>query len=162
MSEWGESPAFRRAAAAGRAVGAAMTRRVLVDRGFARHRRRRGPHAGARGDRIAIHARTHAAAARLNAELGGGHLPIAADLSTVDTVAGAGRQCGARPRRHRRARPQRRGVRGAAIARTPYPDWLAAWRRVLEINLLASAALAHRVVDHLLHRPKARPAGGSC
>jgi NAD(P)-dependent dehydrogenase (short-subunit alcohol dehydrogenase family) len=44
------------------------------------------------------------------------------------------------------------------ITATPYEAWMAGWRRVLEVNLLASAALAHRVVDHLVHRPEG-PAG---
>jgi 3-oxoacyl-[acyl-carrier protein] reductase len=45
------------------------------------------------------------------------------------------------------------------VATSTFEEWIAAWRRLLDVNLLAGAALAHRVVDHLIHRP-AGPAGG--
>lgn len=113
----------------------------------------------ARGDRVAIHARGTAAAQRLNAELGGGHVALAADLSTVDTVpalvdAAVDALGGIDVLVHNAAVYEEQ-----PIAHTPYPEWIAAWRRVLEVNLLAGAALAHRVVDHLLRRPEG-PAGG--
>lgn len=127
-----------------RGIGAAVVRRMAAG-----------------GDRVAIHCRAGVEAAHaLRAELpGDGHLVVAADLTEqaavpalVDEVV--------------------RGLGGIdvlvhnagvyaeqPIATTPYEEWMVGWRRVLEANLFASAALAHRVVDHLIHRPGG-PAGG--
>jgi 3-oxoacyl-[acyl-carrier protein] reductase len=45
------------------------------------------------------------------------------------------------------------------VATTTFEDWIQTWRRVLDVNLVAGAALAHRVVDHLINRPEG-PDGG--
>jgi 3-oxoacyl-[acyl-carrier protein] reductase len=114
----------------------------------------------ARGDRVAIHCRAGVEAAQvLRAEIGGdGHLVVAADLADRAAVPGLVEEVV-------------RGLGGIdvlvhnagiyaeqPIATTPYEEWMAAWRRVLEVNLFAGAALAHQVVDHLIHRPEG-PAG---
>ena len=114
-----------------------------------------------RGDRVAIHCRSDVAAAtRLRDELAGdGHVIVTAELADtneistlVDTVV-----------------TELGGVDVLVhiagifvdhpVATTSFEDWITTWRRVLDVNLLAGAALAHRVVDHLLHRQEG-PAGG--
>lgn len=127
-----------------RGIGAAICRRLA-----------------AHGDRLAIHCRADVAAAeRLRAELpGDDHVIVTADLADTeriatlvdDVVAGLG---GVDVLVHNA------GVFfDHPIATTSYTDWLTAWRQVLDVNLLSGAAVAHRVVDHLLHRPEG-PTGG--
>ncbi|HEX3592670.1 MAG TPA: SDR family oxidoreductase [Pseudonocardiaceae bacterium] len=127
-----------------RGIGAAICRRLA-----------------ARGDRLAIHCRADVATAqRLRDELDDdSHLVVSADLTIPenavqlvdDVVTGLG------------------GidvlVHNAGIfvyhpiADTSFDEWLATWRRTLDVNLVAGAALVHRVAHHLIHRP-AGPAGG--
>ncbi len=40
------------------------------------------------------------------------------------------------------------------IASTPYAQWQAAWRQVLDVNVHGTANVTWCVVDHLLHRPE--------
>jgi 3-oxoacyl-[acyl-carrier protein] reductase len=127
-----------------RGIGAAICRRLA-----------------ARGDRIAIHCRSDVdAAERLRAELpDDGHVIVAADLADtngisalVDTVVA---DLGGIDVLVHNA-----GIfLDHPVASTTFEDWIATWRRVLDVNLLAGAALAHRVVDHLLRRPQG-PDGG--
>lgn len=116
----------------------------------------------ARGDRLAIHCKADLKAAdRLRDELPGGdeHVILVADLADpkaieplVDVVVG-----------HLGGIDVWVHSAGVFIhqpvASTPFDEWMASWREVLEINLLAAAGLAHRVVDHMLHRPEG-PEGG--
>lgn len=127
-----------------RGIGAAICRRLA-----------------ARGDRLAIHCRADVAAAeRLRSELpGDDHVIVAADLADTDRIADlvddVVRQLGGIDVLVHNA-----GIFfGHPIATTSYADWLATWRQVLDVNLLSGAALAHRFVDHLLHRGHG-PAGG--
>jgi 3-oxoacyl-[acyl-carrier protein] reductase len=127
-----------------RGIGAAISRRLA-----------------AQGDRLAIHCRSDVGSAqRLRAELDGDdHVIVPADLADTGTISPL----------VDRVVAELGGidvlVHNAGIfthhpiVTTGYDDWLASWRRVLDVNLLAGAALAHRVVDHLVHRP-AGPAGG--
>jgi NAD(P)-dependent dehydrogenase (short-subunit alcohol dehydrogenase family) len=127
-----------------RGIGAAISRRLA-----------------AQGDRLAIHCRSDIQTAdRLRAELDGDdHVIMAADLADTDSIAPLVDMVVA----------ELGGidvlVHNAGIfthhpiVTTTYDDWLASWRQVLDVNLLSGAALAHRVVDHLVHR-SAGPAGG--
>jgi NAD(P)-dependent dehydrogenase (short-subunit alcohol dehydrogenase family) len=121
-----------------RGIGAAICRRLA-----------------ARGDRIAIHCRTGVASAeRLRDELGDGHAVVTADLADTDSIAPlmdtvVAELGGVDVLVHNA------GIFvGHPIATSSYDDWLATWRRTLDVNLVAGAALAHRFVDHLLHRPE--------
>jgi 3-oxoacyl-[acyl-carrier protein] reductase len=142
-------------------TGSGVRRRVLVtggSRGIGAAISRR---LAARGDRLAIHCRSDVEAAqRLRADLDGDdHVIATADLADTATISPL----------VDRVVAELGGidvlVHNAGIfthhpiVTTAYDDWLAAWRQVLDVNLLAGAALAHRVVDHLVHRP-AGPAGG--
>jgi 3-oxoacyl-[acyl-carrier protein] reductase len=142
-----ETSARRRVLVTGgsRGIGAAVCRRLA-----------------ARGDRLAIHCRAdRAAAERLRAELPDpdGHTIVVADLADqsaivplVDVVVG---DLGGIDVLVHSA-----GVFvHQPVASTTFDEWMTSWRRVLEINLLAAAGVAHRVVDHLLHRPEG-PEGG--
>jgi NAD(P)-dependent dehydrogenase (short-subunit alcohol dehydrogenase family) len=127
-----------------RGIGAAICRRLA-----------------AQGDQLAIHCRSDVAAAtRLRADLpGDGHVIVTADLADtigiktlVDTVVA---DLGGIDVLIHNA-----GIfLGHPVATTTFEEWIETWRRVLDMNLLAGAALAHRVVDHLIHRP-AGPEGG--
>jgi 3-oxoacyl-[acyl-carrier protein] reductase len=128
-----------------RGIGAAVCRRLA-----------------ARGDWLAIHCRAdQESAERLRSSLPGGdeHLILVADLADpkaiaplVDVVVGDFGGIDV-------------WVHSAGVfvdqpvASTPFDEWMASWRQVIEINLLAAAGLAHRVVDHMLHRPEG-PEGG--
>jgi 3-oxoacyl-[acyl-carrier protein] reductase len=127
-----------------RGIGAAICRRLA-----------------AQGDRLAIHCRTDTKTAdRLRAELDGdGHVIMAADLADTDSIAplvdGVAEELGGIDVLVHNA-----GIfTHHPIVDTPYEEWLAAWRQVLDVNLLAGAALAHRVVHHLVRRPEG-PDGG--
>jgi 3-oxoacyl-[acyl-carrier protein] reductase len=127
-----------------RGIGAAICRRLA-----------------AQGDRIAIHCRADIAAAdRLRSELDGdGHIILAADLVDTDAVTPlvdtAVAELGGIDVLVHNA-----GIFvHQPVVTTGFDEWIASWRRVLDVNLLAGAALAHRVVDHLTHRPEG-PAGG--
>ncbi|HEX3648815.1 MAG TPA: SDR family oxidoreductase [Pseudonocardiaceae bacterium] len=142
-----DTSAHRRVLVTGgsRGIGAAICRRLA-----------------ARGDRLAIHCRTDKGAAeRLRDELPNSdeHFILVADLADpnsirplVDVVAGDFGGIDV-------------FVHNAGIfvhqpvATTTFDEWMASWRRVLEVNLLAAAGLAHGVIDHMLHRPEG-PAGG--
>jgi NAD(P)-dependent dehydrogenase (short-subunit alcohol dehydrogenase family) len=127
-----------------RGIGAAICRRLA-----------------GQGDRIAIHCRSDVdAATRLRAELpGDGHVIVAADLADTNGISALVDQVVA----------ELGGidvlVHNAGIfvdhpvATTPFDEWIETWRRVLDVNLLAGAALAHRMVDHLIHRADG-PDGG--
>jgi NAD(P)-dependent dehydrogenase (short-subunit alcohol dehydrogenase family) len=127
-----------------RGIGAAICRRLA-----------------GQGDRLAIHCRSDVDTAhRLRAELGGAdHVVVAAELADTDGI----------PALVDSVVEQLGGidvlVHNAGIflhhpvATTSFPDWVDTWRRVLDVNLLSGAALAHRVVDHLLHREEG-PDGG--
>lgn len=142
-----ETSAPRRVLVTGgsRGIGAAVCRRLA-----------------ARGDRLAIHCRANLRAAeRLRAELPNSddHIILAADLADpksivplVDVVAG---DFGGVDVLVHSA-----GVFvDQPVATTTFDEWMASWRQVMEINLLAAAGLAHQVVNHLLHRPQG-PDGG--
>jgi 3-oxoacyl-[acyl-carrier protein] reductase len=108
----------------------------------------------AAGDRIAVHCRADKAAAEsVRAELpGDGHTIVTADLGAADTVPelvdGVVAELGGIDVLVHNA-----GVFfDHPIVTTSYADWLAAWRRVLDVNLVSGAALAHRVVEHWLSR----------
>jgi NAD(P)-dependent dehydrogenase (short-subunit alcohol dehydrogenase family) len=127
-----------------RGIGAAICRRLA-----------------AQGDRIAIHCRsTVAAADRLRSELDGtGHIIVAADLEDTDSisplvdtvVADLG---GIDVLVHNA------GIFvNHPVVTTSFDEWITSWRQVLDVNLISGAALAHRVVDHLVHRPEG-PEGG--
>lgn len=127
-----------------RGIGAAISRRLA-----------------GHGDRIAIHCRSDLASAEaLRAELpGDGHVIVSGDLGDVDAI----------PSLVDTALAELGGidvlVHNAGIfldhpiTTTSFDEWITLWRRVLDVNLLSGAALAHRVVDHLVHRPDG-PAGG--
>jgi NAD(P)-dependent dehydrogenase (short-subunit alcohol dehydrogenase family) len=127
-----------------RGIGAAICRRLA-----------------AQGDRLAIHCRSDVAAAtRLRAELpGDDHVIVTADLADTNGISAL----------VDRVVADLGGVdvliHNAGIfldhpvATTTFDDWIEAWRQVMDVNLLAGAALAHRVVDHLINRP-AGPGGG--
>jgi 3-oxoacyl-[acyl-carrier protein] reductase len=123
-----------------RGIGAAICRRLA-----------------AQGDRIAIHCRSDVTAAEaVRAELAGdGHAVVAADLGDLDRIPGlvdtvVAELGGVDVLVHNA------GVFfDHPIATTSYIDWLTAWRRVLDVNLLSGAALAHRVVEHWLGRAAA-------
>ncbi len=127
-----------------RGIGAAVCRRLA-----------------ARGDRLAIHCRSDIAAAeRLRADLpDADHAVVTADLADtngisalVDTVVA--RLGGIDVLVHNA------GIfLHSPVVTTTFEDWVATWRQVLDVNLLSGAALAHQVVDHLLHRPEG-PDGG--
>jgi NAD(P)-dependent dehydrogenase (short-subunit alcohol dehydrogenase family) len=122
-----------------RGIGAAISRRLA-----------------ARGDRVAIHYRSDAAAAERTRQAlaGGSHLTVAADLADTEAIPGL----------VDRVVAEFGGidvlVHNAGIflhqpvTTMSYRDWLATWRQTLDVNLLSGAALAHRVVDHLVHRPE--------
>lgn len=113
------------------------------------------------GDQLAIHCRSDiAAATRLRAELpGDGHVIVTADLADtngisplIDTVVA---ELGGIDVLIHNA-----GIFSHhPVATSTFEEWVAAWRLLLDVNLLTGAALAHRMVDHLIHRP-AGPAGG--
>lgn len=115
----------------------------------------------ARGDLLAIHCKANTDAAdRLRDSLPGGdeHVILVADLADpkaieplVDVVVG---HLGGIDVWVHSA-----GVFVGQQVASPFAEWMASWREVLEINLLAAAGLAHRVVDHMLHRPEG-PEGG--
>ncbi|HEX4704721.1 MAG TPA: SDR family oxidoreductase, partial [Pseudonocardiaceae bacterium] len=115
----------------------------------------------ARGDRLAIHCRSDVGSAeRLRAGLAGGdHVIVTADLADtngisalVDTVVA---ELGGIDVLVHNA-----GIfLHNPVTTTTFEDWVASWRQVLDVNLLAGAALAHRMVDHLVHRPEG-PSGG--
>jgi 3-oxoacyl-[acyl-carrier protein] reductase len=127
-----------------RGIGAAICRRLA-----------------ARGDQVAIHCRADlTSATRLRADLPGeDHAVVAADLADtngisamVDTVVA---DLGGIDVLVHNA-----GIfLDHPVATTTFEDWVGTWRHILDVNLLAGAALAHRVVDHLIHRP-AGPDGG--
>jgi NAD(P)-dependent dehydrogenase (short-subunit alcohol dehydrogenase family) len=127
-----------------RGIGAAICRRLA-----------------AQGDRLAIHCRSDVAAAtRLWADLpGDDHVIVTADLADtngistlVDTVVA---DLGGIDVLIHNA-----GIfLDHPVATTTFEDWIQTWRRVLDVNLLAGAALAHQVVDHLINRPEG-PDGG--
>lgn len=127
-----------------RGIGAAICRRLA-----------------AQGDRLAIHCRSDVAAAtRLHADLpAGDHVIVTADLADtngistlVDTVTA---ELGGIDVLIHNA-----GIFvDHPVATTTFEDWIGAWRQVLDVNLLAGAALAHRVVDHLIHRPEGSDGG---
>jgi 3-oxoacyl-[acyl-carrier protein] reductase len=127
-----------------RGIGAAICRRLA-----------------AQGDRIAIHCRSNVIAAeRLRSELdGSGHVIVAADLEDTDTIsplvdAVVAELGGIDVLVHNA------GIFVThPVVTTSFDDWIASWRQVLDVNLIAGAALAHRVVDHLVHRENG-PAGG--
>jgi 3-oxoacyl-[acyl-carrier protein] reductase len=127
-----------------RGIGAAICRRLA-----------------AQGDRIAIHCRSNTAAAQqLLSELDGAdHVIVTADLADTAAIS-----------------PMVDGVvadlggidvlvHNAGIfiqhpvVTTPFDEWIETWRQVVDVNLIASAALAHRVVDHLMHRPEGSDGG---
>jgi len=127
-----------------RGIGAAICRRLA-----------------AHGDRLAIHCRTDVASAeRLRADLpGDDHVIVTADLADTERIADLvddviARLGGVDVLVHNA------GIYyDHPIDTTSYTEWLATWRQILDVNLLSGAALAHRVVDHLLHRPGG-PTGG--
>ncbi|HEX4722424.1 MAG TPA: SDR family oxidoreductase [Pseudonocardiaceae bacterium] len=114
-----------------------------------------------RGDRLAIHCRSDVAAAtRLHARLAGdGHVIVTAELADtngisalVDTVVA---ELGGVDVLVHNA-----GIfLHQPVATTSFEDWIATWRQTLDVNLLAGAALAHRVVDHLIHRQEGSAGG---
>jgi 3-oxoacyl-[acyl-carrier protein] reductase len=113
------------------------------------------------GDRVAIHCRAGVQAAQaLRARIAGtGHVVVTADLSDADAATGLVEQTvralgGIDVLVHNAGHYEEQ-----PIDTTPYALWMAGWRRMLEVNLLAAAALAHQVVDHLVHRPEG-PTGG--
>ncbi len=126
-----------------RGIGAAISRRLA-----------------ARGDRLAIHCRSDVTTAeKLVASLGGDHVVLTADLADTEGI----------PALVDQAVAELGGVDVLVhnagiflhqpIVTTTFEDWLASWRQTIDVNLMAGAALAHRVVDHLVHRA-AGPAGG--
>jgi NAD(P)-dependent dehydrogenase (short-subunit alcohol dehydrogenase family) len=126
-----------------RGIGAAISRRLALG-----------------GDRLAIHCRADIAAAeRLRDSLGGDHAVLAADLADTEGI----------PALVDRAVAELGGVdvlvhnAGVylhhSVVSTPFEEWVTSWRQVIDVNLMAGAALAHRVVDHLVHRAEG-PAGG--
>lgn len=127
-----------------RGIGAAICRRLA-----------------ARGDRLAIHCRSDVeSATRLRAELpGADHVIVTADLADtngiralVDTVVA---ELGGIDVLVHNA-----GIfLDHPVTDTTFEDWIDMWRRIVDVNLLSGAALAHRVVDHLIHRPEG-PDGG--
>jgi 3-oxoacyl-[acyl-carrier protein] reductase len=127
-----------------RGIGAAICRRLA-----------------AQGDRIAIHCRsTVAAAEQLRSELDGtDHIVVTADLEQTDSisplvdtvVADLG---GIDVLVHNA------GIFvNHPVVTTSFDEWITSWRQVLDVNLISGAALAHRVVDHLVHRAEG-PEGG--
>jgi NAD(P)-dependent dehydrogenase (short-subunit alcohol dehydrogenase family) len=127
-----------------RGIGAAICRRLA-----------------AQGDRIAIHCRSNVTAAEhLRSELdGAGHLVVAADLEDTDAISPlvdtVVTDLGGIDVLVHNA-----GIfLHHPVVTTSFDDWITSWRQVIDVNLIAGAALAHRVVDHLVHR-EAGPAGG--
>jgi 3-oxoacyl-[acyl-carrier protein] reductase len=127
-----------------RGIGAAVCRRLA-----------------AQGDRIAVHYRSDEAAATAVRDTldGTGHVVAGADLGSPDAVADLVDRVvadldGIDVLVHNA------GVYSEhPIATTPYREWIDWWRHTVDTNLLSGAALAHRFVDHLLHRPEG-PDGG--
>jgi 3-oxoacyl-[acyl-carrier protein] reductase len=110
----------------------------------------------ARGDTVAIHCRERVADAEAVRDSlpGEGHAVVAADLADQAAVPGlvdeVVRRLGGIDVLVHNA-----GVYAEQqVTAVPYEDWMAAWQRVLSVNLLSGAALVHRVVDHLVHRPE--------
>lgn len=129
---------------AGRGIGAAVARALA-----------------SAGHRVAVHTGSDAAAAEaVRASLpGAGHTVVVGDLADPATCA-----------RVVAASVDALGdldvlVNNAGIFEahpidaTDYPSWQQAWRRTVEVNLLAPANLCWLAADHLLHRDRG-PAGG--
>lgn len=120
-----------------RGIGAAISRRLAAG-----------------GDRIAIHCRSDVAAAqRLRDDIDGdGHVIVTADLADTAAIGDL----------VERVVVELGGidvlVHNAGIfvrhpvLDTSFDEWLRSWRQVLDVNLLAAAALAHRVVHHMVAR----------
>jgi 3-oxoacyl-[acyl-carrier protein] reductase len=113
------------------------------------------------GHRVAVHAgRDTAAAMEVLASLPGTeHIVVVGDLTSADgcqrvidqVVSGLG---------DLDVLINNAGVFEAhPVDTTTYADWQRAWRRTLDLNLVAPANLAWLTVDHLLHRPSG-PTGG--
>lgn len=113
------------------------------------------------GHRVGVHAGHDTASAnRVRAELpGSGHVVVTGDLTSADECArvvaevidGLG---------DLDVLVNNAGVFTAhPVQATSYADWQRAWRRTLDLNLIAAANLAWLTVDHLLHRGRG-PAGG--
>jgi len=110
----------------------------------------------ARGDTVAVHCRHNtAAAAEVVAGLPGeGHCVVAGDVADPAAVAALVRS----------ALDRLGGVdilvnnagiyREQPIASTSLQDWLADWRRVLDVNVQGAATVTWHVVRHLLTRPE--------
>lgn len=106
----------------------------------------------ARGDRVALHygSRREAAEAAYAALPGSGHALIQGDLSTADGAAGivdrtlrelGGLDVLVNNAANNPAHP---------IADTDFADWQAAWRTVIDVNLLGAAHASYRAARHMI------------
>jgi NAD(P)-dependent dehydrogenase (short-subunit alcohol dehydrogenase family) len=110
----------------------------------------------AAGYRVAVHCRSDVAAAEsvVAALPGTGHTVVSGDVGDPDqveaVVAEAVSALGSIDVLVNNA-----GIYDDhPIDSTSYQDWRAAWRRVVDVNLLGPANVTWCVVDHLLHRPQ--------
>jgi NAD(P)-dependent dehydrogenase (short-subunit alcohol dehydrogenase family) len=127
-----------------RGIGAAIARALAAD-----------------GYRVAVHCRAERGLAEAVAAglPGDGHVVVQADVTdpeavrravdeTVDALGGIDLLV------------NNAGLYGHhPVASTSYEEWQAAWRELVDVNLLGPAWLTWCVVDHLLHRPEG-PGGG--
>ncbi|WP_211040736.1 SDR family NAD(P)-dependent oxidoreductase [Streptomyces tardus] len=131
-----------------------MSRAVLVT-GASRGIGRAIAHAFAeRGDRVALHygSRTEAAEAAFAALPGDGHVLVRGDLSTpdgaaelVETVSTGLGAVDVLVNNAAANEPH-------PIADTSYADWQAAWRRILDVNLLGAAHVSHLAARLMIER----------
>lgn len=116
-----------------------------------------------RGDRVAVHHRAATAKARsvLDALPGAGHLLVQADIADPEAVArmvadaahGLGRIDVLVNNAALYADGPANRRLGHPIAQTSYADWVSAWRRTVEVNLLGTANVTWCVVRHMLDVP---------
>jgi len=125
------------------------------------------------GDRVAVHYRAAAVKARevLESLPGAGHLLVQADIAeptavadmVQQAVAGLGRIDVLVNNAALFAEEPVDGSRrlGHPVAQTSYEDWVAVWRRTVEVNLLGTANVTWCVARHMLDvdPPALRPRG---
>jgi NAD(P)-dependent dehydrogenase (short-subunit alcohol dehydrogenase family) len=107
------------------------------------------------GDRVAVHyaSQADAAEATLAALPGSGHTLVSGDLSDPEqartVVTTAADALGGIDVLVNNAAVM---VAAHPLADTPFDDWLAAWRRTLDVNILAAATVCHLVATQMIER----------